>query len=134
MVLLAELHREGNIAWYRNPDRAAQESLGATYEDGDEMKIVRPDFVFFSRLVDGTIAADIVDPHSTHLAEALPKLKGLAKYAEMNGGCYRRIESVAEIDGRYRALDLTKDNVRAKVQAATSAKSLYSSSDGSDFS
>jgi hypothetical protein len=132
-VLLAELQREGNVAWYRNPDRAAQESLGVTYEDGDEMKIVRPDFIFFSRLADGSIVADIVDPHGIQFADALPKLKGLAKYAEANPGTYRRIEAVAKIDEQYRVLDLLKADVRTAVYAATSAKALYTSSAGRDY-
>jgi type III restriction enzyme len=44
------------------------------------MKIVRPDFIFFSWLTDGNIAADIVDPHGIQFADALTKLRGLAKY------------------------------------------------------
>jgi type III restriction enzyme len=124
-VLLAELQREGNVAWYRNPDRAAQESLGVIYEDGDELKIVRPDFIFFTRLADGSIVADIVDPHGIHLADALPKLRGFAKYAEANAGSYRRIEAVAKIDEQYRVLDLTNQQVRMKVLQSISIKALY---------
>jgi type III restriction enzyme len=122
-VLLAELQREDNVAWYRNPDRAAQESLGVTYEDGDEMKIVRPDFIFFSRLEDGSIVSDIVDPHGIHLADALPKLRGLARYAEENAGSYRRIEAVAKIDEKYRVLDLRKEQVRTAIHAADRRRS-----------
>ncbi len=96
-----------------------------TYVDGDEMKIVRPDFIFFSRVADGSIVADIVDPHGIQFADALPKLKGLAKYAEANPGTYRRFEAVAKIDEQYRALDLLSADVRAAVHAATSAKALY---------
>jgi hypothetical protein len=132
-VLSAELQRKGTIAWYRNPDRASQDSLGVTYEDGDEMKIVRPDFIFFSQHADGSIVADIVDPHGIHLADALPKLKGLAKYAEANLSIYRRIEAVAKIDDEYRVLDLVKDRVRAAIQAATSAKSLYTGDTAKDY-
>src|SRR5690349_3757711 len=55
-VVDTELKREGNVGWYRNPKRAAQESLGVTYEDGDEMKLVRPDFIFFAIEAKGTIA------------------------------------------------------------------------------
>ncbi|HEY5364438.1 MAG TPA: hypothetical protein VIJ49_09580, partial [Aestuariivirga sp.] len=133
-VVEAELQREGTIAWYRNPDRATQESLGVIYEEGDELKIVRPDFIFFSKLTDGTIVADIVDPHGTHLADALPKLKGLAKYAETNSGSYRRIEAVAKIDERYRVLDLKDNSVRVQIYAATAAKPLYSGGAAKDYS
>jgi hypothetical protein len=71
-VLHTELHRKENIAWYRNPDRLSQDSIGITYEADDEIKILRPDFLFFGSLGDGTIVADIVDPHGHHLADSLP--------------------------------------------------------------
>lgn len=124
-VVEAELRREGSNAWYRNPDRTSPDSLGVIYEDGDEMKVVRPDFIFFAKQADGTIVADIVDPHGFHLADALPKLKGLAKYAEANLSTYRRIAAVAKIDNQYRVLDLVNEKVRTAIQTAASAKSLY---------
>ena len=132
-VLLAELQHEETVAWYRNPARASQDSLGVTYEDGSEIRIVRPDFVFFARLADGSFAADIVDPHSHHLADALPKLKGLARYAEANGTIYRRIEAVAKLDSGFKLLDLTEQHVREAVDKTTSAKSLYESAVAIDY-
>jgi hypothetical protein len=110
-VLLAELQRDGNVAWYRNPARASQDSLGVIYEDGDESKIVRPDFIFFTRLPDGSIAADIIDPHGTHLGDAIPRLRGLASYAQTHQKVFRRIEVLAEIAGTFRLLDLTEPSV-----------------------
>lgn len=124
-VLEAEAAKDGRVAWYRNPARASQDSLGIVYDDVDDKRIVRPDFVFFSQQADGTIIADIVDPHGHHLADSLPKLHGLARYAEANGHLYGRIEAVSEVEGRYRVLDLQKPNVRAAVYAAGSAKSAY---------
>jgi hypothetical protein len=59
--------RSRAIAWYRNPDRPNQDSLGIVYEDDNDKKIVRPDFLFFGSLDDGTIFVDIVDPHGHHL-------------------------------------------------------------------
>jgi len=132
-VLLAELQREGNIAWYRNPARTSQDSLGIAYEDGDETRIVRPDFIFFGLLPDGNIAADIVDPHSHHLADALPKLKGLARYAEANGAVFRRIEAVTELNGGYRLLDLKEASVRGAIIAASSAKALFESAHAMEY-
>ncbi|SHL15091.1 DEAD/DEAH box helicase [Bradyrhizobium lablabi] len=126
-VVVAELQREGAIAWYRNPDRASQDSLGVTYEDGDEMKIVRPDFIFFSKQADGNIVADIVDPHGIHLADALPKLKGLAKYTEANVGIYRRVDAIAKVGETFRVLNLAEQSVREAIAAAVSVKSLYDS-------
>lgn len=124
-VLITELKRGGSVAWYRNPARTSQDSLGVAYEDADETKIVRPDFIFFGRLSDGNIVADIVDPHGHHLADALPKLIGLAKYAEAKGVSYRRIEAVTELNGGYKLLDLKESSVRSAVFAATNAKALY---------
>jgi type III restriction enzyme len=98
-----------------------------TYEDGAEMKIARPDFVFFSEQTDGTVIADIIDPHGIHFADALPKLRGLAQYADTNSGIYRRIAAVAELNNGFRILDLTKLATRAAVFAATTAKTLYES-------
>ena len=124
-VLSVELGQDGLLGWYRNPGRPSQDSLGITYEEDGETKIMRPDFIFFVRQADGTVAVEIVDPHDHSKADALPKLRGLARYAAANAGNYRRIEAVAEVDGTYRALDLTKAEVRAAVEAAASAKLAY---------
>ena len=132
-VLLAELQRPETVAWYRNPGRASQDSLGITYDDGCEIRIVRPDFIFFSSAGDGTFVADIVDPHGDYLADALPKLKGLAKYAEENGGNYRRIDAVSKLDDGYRVLDLKEQHVREAIEIATSAKALYESVVADDY-
>jgi type III restriction enzyme len=133
-IVSAELQREGTIGWYRNPDRASQDSLGVTYEDGEEMKIVRPDFIFFSEQTDGTVVAEIIDPHGIHFADALPKLRGLAKYAEANNDVYRGIKALAEINKGFRSLDLTNATTRAAVFAATTAKTLYESNAAADYS
>jgi hypothetical protein len=120
-------------AWYRNPARASQDSLGIVYDDAGEAKIVRPDFIFFARASDGSVVADIVDPHGHHLAESLPKLRGLAAYAAENGSVFRRIEAVAEVDGKYRVLDLMDPGVREAIANAPSAKAVYASSAGKDY-
>ena len=124
-VVKAELKRAGLVAWYRNPSRSSQDSLGIIYDDGGEPKIVRPDFVFFVQLPNGSIAADIVDPHGIQFSDAIPKLKGLAQYAEQYGGHYRRIEVVAKIGDKFRVLDLKEPTTRAAVAAAASIKALY---------
>ncbi|MBV6390492.1 DEAD/DEAH box helicase family protein [Nitrosomonas europaea] len=124
-VLKKEAQRDGFKFWYRNPNRPTQDSLGIAYVDGDETKIVRPDFLFFAESPDGTVAVDIVDPHSIHLADALPKLQGLARYAETHAQIYRRIEAVAEVGGKLRVLDLTSADIRQAVIDGTSAQSLY---------
>ncbi len=132
-VVKAELARAGTVGWYRNPSRASQDSLGVIYEEGGSPKIVRPDFVFFARLPDGTVAADIIDPHGIQFGDAIPKLKGLADYAEAFGSHYRRIEAVAKIGDKFRALDLTEASTRAAVAAATSIRALYEGEAGTDY-
>jgi hypothetical protein len=124
-VLSTEMERKEFKAWYRNPSIANQESLGISYIDDKSYQIVRPDFIFFSENKDKSISVDIIDPHGHHLSDALPKLVGLADYANSHGVFYRRIEAVAEIDGKLKVLDLTDPEVRAAVTEATSAKSLY---------
>ncbi len=131
-VLTTEMERNGFKFWYRNPDRPSQDSLGISYADGDDTKIVRPDFIFFAEQ-DGEVVVDIIDPHGFHLADALPKLQGLARYGETHPQIYRRIEAVAQTGGKLRVLDLTRANVRQAVMEATSAESLYKSVAAGDY-
>ena len=132
-VLRAELKRAGTVAWYRNPSRASQDSLGLIYEDGNETKIVRPDFIFFAQLFDETIVADIVDPHGIQFSDAIPKLKGLARYAATHGSAFRRIDAVAKLGDTFRVLDLTEQTVCSAVESATSIKALYESEVAADY-
>jgi type III restriction enzyme len=133
-VLFAELQRPGSIAWYRNPSRASQDSLGMTYEDGTEVKILRPDFIFFAQRQNGTIVADIVDPHGMHFGDALPRLRGLARYAEENPGIFRRIEVVAQVGNKFRTIDLTEAPARAAVLAAKTVREVYEHDVAIDYS
>lgn len=133
-VLDCEAGQVGFKGWYRNPDRASKESLAIAYRDemGD-WRALRPDFVFFGTANDGTVAVDLVDPHGHHLADALPKLRGLADFAERFAEDFRRIESVAETGGTLRVLDITKPRVRQAIRDARSAKALYESGVASDY-
>lgn len=108
-------------------------SLGIAYSLREVFGIVRPDFIFFAAQADGKVVADIVDPHGLHLADALPKLQGLALYVEMHEKVYRRIESVAEAKGKLRVLDLTNDTVRKGIAVATDAASLFSGTLARDY-
>jgi hypothetical protein len=40
---------------------------------------------------DGKLGVWLIDPHSAHLADALPKLKGLAAFAHADGNQFIRI-------------------------------------------
>jgi hypothetical protein len=131
-VLTAETNRDGFKFWYRNPDRPSQDSLGISYVDGDDTRIVRPDFIFFAEQ-DGNVVVDLIDPHGFHLADALPKLQGLARYAKTHSQYYRRIEAVAETGGKLRVLDLTRADVRQAVMDAKNAEALYKSAVAGDY-
>jgi len=131
-VVETESKRTGFRFWYRNPQQPGQSSLGIAYVENEEYKIVRPDFLFFAEQ-DGKVAVDLVDPHSLHLADALPKLQGLALYAEKHADAYRRIESVAEAKGKLRVLDLTNADVREGIAAAKDAASLFSGGLANDY-
>lgn len=126
-VLNLELNRDNSIAWYRNPARASQDSLGVTYEDAGSIKVMRPDFIFFAQLPDGGIAADIVDPHGTQFSDSIPKLRGLAQYAETSGEHFRRIDAVAKVGENYKVLDLKEFKVRAAINTSNSISDLYNS-------
>lgn len=132
-VLATETKRPGFQFWYRNPPRPSQDSLGIAFTEDQQVKIMRPDFIFFSLQADGNTVADIVDPHGTQYGEALPKLQGLAHYAEAYGAMYRRIEAVAEVKGKLRVLDMTDAKVCKAVAEAKDAKSLYVGILASDY-
>lgn len=131
-VLDRELDRDGVQGWYRNPSRSSQDSIAAVYEMGGRVRTVRPDFVFFHEASDGSIHASIVDPHSHHLADALPKLRGLAQYAERHGAHYRRIDAITRVGETLRVLDLLEPSVRAAIQEADDAEVLYTEH-GADY-
>lgn len=132
-VLQAEMQRAGFVAWYRNPARATQDSLGIAYADNGQIKMVRPDFLFFARQADGTLVADLVDPHGTQFSDALPKLRGLAQYAATHSEAFRRIEAVARVEDKLRVLDLTDATVRQAVAEGQDAASLYAGPHASDY-
>lgn len=120
----AELKRPGLLGWYRNPNRPTQDSLGVAYMNSGETRMMRPDFLFFADAGDGRVVVDIVDPHGDYLADSLPKLVGLAAYANRHAGVFRRVLAVAENGGKLRAVEPTQRDVQAALQSADSAKSL----------
>lgn len=132
-VVESEMKRQGFSFWYRNPQHPGQSSLGIAYLYGEQYAIMRPDFIFFATETDGTVVADVVDPHAIYLADALPKLQGLALYAKTHASAYRRIESVAEARGKLRVLDLTREDVRTAIADANDAASLFSGGLARDY-
>ena len=125
-VLDKEMSHPGFEAWYRNPPRPTSDALTIAYQDAQgHWRRMCPDFLFFhgdSR----NMKVSIVDPHGHHLADALPKLRGIADFAAKHGESFHRIESVArDEDGRLRVLDLTDPNVRKAIAVAEDTQALY---------
>ena len=58
-------------------------------------------------------------------SDAIPKLRGLARYAERYDGEVHRIEAVSKIGDTLRVLDMTSAAVRLPVSQAEDAKALY---------
>ncbi|OBJ98402.1 type III restriction endonuclease subunit R [Mycolicibacterium fortuitum] len=127
-VVNAELDQHGALAWYRNPPRPAVDSLGVAYRDGyGNWRSMHPDFLFFHE-VGGEVRASIVDPHGTHLDDAVTKLKALAEFTQKFGEEFHRIEAVAQIGSAMKVLDMTKPAVReAVLHEDKSAAEFYDS-------
>jgi type III restriction enzyme len=134
-IVLAELARPNVRGWYRNPSRAAVDSLGIAYRDDDtgNWRSMHPDFVFFHE-VGGKIVASILDPHGHRLDDALMKLKALARFAGTYGEAFHRIEALTEVDGRMKVIDMKIDAVREAVLVAKqSPVDLYRSNIAVDY-
>lgn len=132
-VLDEEMARPGFQAWYRNPSRPSGDALAVAYQnDRAEWRRMCPDFLFFHDT--DPVKVSIVDPHGIYLADALPKLRGLANFAEEHGESFHRIESVARMPGGVlRVLDLMDPSVREAVAGAESAEALYRSEAAADY-
>lgn len=123
-VLDTEIARGNLLAWYRNPT-GGRDSMSLAFQDKNgDWRTLRPDFLFFIDSEDG-VEANIVDPHGSWLPDALAKLRGMARFAEIHGDSFHRIESISRIDGKLRVLDFTVPNVRATVLKAIDADFAY---------
>ena len=134
-VLDREMSRSGFQAWYRNPPRPSGDALAIAYQNpqGHWCRMC-PDFVFFHGDSQNMKVA-IVDPHGHHLADSLPKLRGLAKFAATHGDSFHRIESVAQVkDGTLRVLDLTHPDIRKAIEESEDTEALYLSGCANDYS
>lgn len=133
-VLDREMSRPGFQAWYRNPSRPSGDALTVVYQNtqGRWCRMC-PDFVFFHGDRQ-SVKVSIVDPHGHHLADALPKLRGLAEFAATHGEPFHRIESVARVnDDALRVLDLTDPETRKAITVAEDIQALYLSGAASDY-
>ena len=133
-IVNAELARDSCRAWYRNPARAAVDSLGVSYRDPvGNWRSMHPDFLFFNE-IGNQVVVSIVDPHGHHLEDSLIKLQALARFAEEYGSEFHRIEALAKIGSQMRVLDLQDDAVRAGIITSDKAPlALYGSDLAVDY-
>jgi hypothetical protein len=133
-VVDTELSRPNAVGWYRNPSRAAVDSLGIAYRDGKgNWRSMHPDFIFFHE-INGQIKASIVDPHGHHLEDAVTKLRALAEFAEKYGESFYRIEAISQVDNSMRVLDMQESAVRDAVRHRNdSAVDFYHSDIAVDY-
>ena len=111
------------LGWLRNLDRKPW-SLAVPYQRSPgKHKPLYPDYLFF-RQQDDRIVIDIIDPHGSHLPDAVTKAKGLAWYAEQHGHRFGRIEILDWIEGRLRRLDLKDHKIREQLNAVTNSDGL----------
>ncbi|GAA4909627.1 hypothetical protein GCM10025789_31020 [Tessaracoccus lubricantis] len=125
-VLATEQKRTGFLAWYRNPSRGVKEALRIVYQRGDRYSHMHPDFIFFFDK-DGKVVPAIVDPHGAQLSDSMPKLVGLARFAEEYADVFPRIEAVTDMDGGYVYLNLKSAEVREAIRTHDDAKVLFKS-------
>jgi len=135
-VLDTEAARSTFVAWYRNPARPTPASLRIAYQDdNDGWGSLQVDFLVVSRRSDGTLGVSIIDPHGDYLADTRPKLQALARYAELYGDHYVRIESLVKVGDQLRVLDLHDPGVRAEVMEFDGAQvsALYEGPHARDY-
>ena len=125
-VVNTEINHDGFIGWFRNRSLSTTQALCVVYRLSEEWKRCFPDFIFFFSTADG-IKPAIIDPHGSQLTDALPKLRGMAHYAEKYSYMFCRIEAIDKVDGKYRRLDLMRPDVRKAIleYAGETATDLY---------
>lgn len=121
-VLEEELARPKVVAWFRNKLGVDRWRLAVPYVKGRDTHLMYPDLIVFRQSGHGLVA-DILDPHGLHLADAVAKAHGLAKYAEdhADSPLLGRVEAIAEIDGTMRRLNLSDSANRDEIMGCDSS-------------
>ena len=124
-VVMHELKKPEVICWYRNPvGKTTGQSLRIPYRLGDDRKVLHPDFIFFEKVGDREMPA-VVDPHGLHLADTMPKLKGIARYVEDFGESFSRYWFVSDYKGQATYLDMKDAETRAVISTASDAYECF---------
>ncbi|MDZ0108687.1 hypothetical protein M1V68_22745, partial [Klebsiella pneumoniae] len=67
------------------------------------------------------------------MCDLILQLSKSSIYSTKPPGAYRRIESVAEVKGKLRVLDLKRQDVRNAIAVAENAETLFSSGLANDY-
>lgn len=113
LVIQAEIAKNEVVGWLRNYDRK-QWALSMPYDFGGTVNPMYPDFLVVRKEGDGYLV-DILEPHSSSLADSYAKARGLAKYAQKHHGDFGRIELIRVDSGKIKQIDLNDDDTRNKV-------------------
>jgi type III restriction enzyme len=85
------------VGWLRNDPRKPW-SFSVAYYFEKEDRPMYPDFIVF-RKTNGSVACDIIEPHSLSWADSAAKAKGLADFAFEHGEEFGRILLIAKTGG-----------------------------------
>ena len=114
-TIQGEIDRSDVVGWLRNYDRKPW-SLSMPYEDGANVLPMYPDFLVV-RETTGGLVVDILEPHSSALADSWKKARGLAKYAKRHSldANLGRIEMIRKTSAGLQRLSLSEPAVQEKV-------------------
>lgn len=128
-VLRTELTAQDVVGWLRNPPGKPW-SICVPYRDHEgRWRGLYPDFIVLRRSGGGLIT-EILEPHTTSLADAPAKAVGLAEYARLHNDVVGRIEMMVVRGSAVRSLDMCDEDVRAKVLAVEGRGHLEQLLDG----
>lgn len=111
-----ELKRDDVLGWVRNQPRKTWSFLVPYDWEGNAVAMY-PDFLFF-RSDGDQIVVDILDPHWGTHEDSSDKARGLAKFAEIEGHKFGRIEVIVKEgskSGKLLRLDVNRDEVRKEA-------------------
>jgi len=113
-VLNRELSHPELLVWYRNPS-SSRSGLAIPYDTSAGISGCYPDFIFIEQ-VGSELRPSIIDPHGTHLQDAVDKLKGITDYAKEHGDEFHRIQSIAKIGDEYLMLNHKDPMTRVNIE------------------
>jgi len=122
-----ELGDESVVGWLRNVDRK-QWSLEIPYESGGDVRPMFPDMIVV-RNVSGELLFDILEPHDPGRSDNFEKAVGLAKFAELYGHLFGRVELIRKESSpaggeHFVRLNLNTEATRKRVVLITSNPQL----------